>query len=197
MDFAYFAKGIYQHTELYPTGRMGNYRSTRIPETLLRELFKFVKDDMRLLVPMSANLDAGKQADGNTTYTLTVKNTGTAGKGLTAEDLTVSLKLAPSVMVVSATGAGTRQNAGGGVSWKLAALAPQAEQRYAITLAGTPAVQAADIFKGSRVDYMKPTMRTGVPNLQLVDERYLGSKNDWQPVTIAPPPAPPARPATQ
>ena len=197
VDFAYFAKRVYQHTEIYPTGRMGNYAGARVPEPLLRELFRFLKDDLQLLVPIAFTLDAGKPVDGNTTYTLLVKNTGKAGRGLAAGDVTVSLKLTPNVRLVSATGPGTQQNAAGAVSWKLAKLAPQEEQRYAITLAGTPGAPAAEVFKGSRVDYMKPSMRGGAPNLQLVDERFLGSKNDWQPVTVAPPPAPAARPATQ
>ena len=41
---------------------------------------------------------------------------------------------------------------------------------------------------------MKPGMRMGAANLELRDERWLGSKNDWQPIGAAPPPAaaPPA-----
>ncbi len=38
------------------------------------------------------------------------------------------------------------------------------------------------MIKGSRVDWMKPAMRMGVPDLELKDPRWLGSKNDWQPI---------------
>ena len=190
VDYAYFSKRIYQHNELYPTGRMGNYSSTRVPETMLRELFKFVKEDLRLLVPITAAMAPGTASGGNTTYALAVKNIGMVGKGLTAEDLTVTLKLPPGARIVSTTGAGFQAGAAGSALWKVASLSPQTELKFSVTLAGSPGAPA-EIFKDSRVDYLKPTMRNGVPNLALTDERYLGSKNDWLPVTFAPAAPPP------
>jgi cytochrome c553 len=190
VDYEFFANLIYRHTDTFPTGRMGNYPGTRIPDTVLRELFRFVKDDLRLLVPMTATFNAaGVPSGGNTTYSLAVKNTGKAGKGLSAEDVTITLKLPPGAKVVSATGPGTQSASAGAALWKVAKIAPQQELKYSITLAGSPGAPA-DVFKDSRVDYMKPTMRNGAPNLELVDERWLGSKNDWYPITVAPP-APP------
>jgi hypothetical protein len=113
------------------------------------------------------------------------------GKGLAAEDVTISLKLPTGAKVVSATGPGTQSTSAGAALWKVAKIAPQQELKYSITLAGAPGAPA-EVFKDSRVDYLKPTMRNGVPNLELVDERWLGSRNDWYPVTVAPQPAPPA-----
>ena len=55
-----------------------------------------------LLVPIAANMDAGKPDGANTAYTLTVKNNGKVGKGLTAEDVTVTIKMAEGVSASAA-----------------------------------------------------------------------------------------------
>ena len=194
VDFEFFAKRIYQHQEFYPTGRMGNYTKARVPEVILRELFRWVEDDLGLLVPIQAVLDlAGTPNGANTTYTLTVRNAGAPGKGLTAEDVTVSLKLPAGAKVVTTTGAGLQGVTADAAVWKLAKIAPKDELKYTVTLAGAPSAPGP-LFKGSRVDWMKPAMRIGGPTLQLVDERWMGSKNDWQPVGVAAPPPPPAPP---
>ena len=101
VDYEYFAKRIYQHQEFYPTGRMGNYTKARVPEAVLREVYKFVHDDLGLLIPMLANVGPGTASGANSTYPLTIKNNGTAGKGLTAEDVTVSVKLPDGAKVTS------------------------------------------------------------------------------------------------
>jgi mono/diheme cytochrome c family protein len=40
--FPYFAKMVYQHSEKYPTGTMGNFSKERLPEVVLREIYTHV-----------------------------------------------------------------------------------------------------------------------------------------------------------
>jgi mono/diheme cytochrome c family protein len=76
--FLYFAKMVYQHSEKYPTGTMGNFSKELLPEVLLREVYKFMLD-AGLRVRMEAALAAGVPQGANTLYTLTVANVGRAG----------------------------------------------------------------------------------------------------------------------
>lgn len=199
VDFDFFAKLIYTHTDTYPTGRMGNFSRNRLPEPLLRELYRFIHDDLGLLPLVTATIDAGTTAGGNTTYTLTIKNGGMKGKGLAAEDATISLMLPPGMKVVSATGAGyegvkpgiegDHDTKGNAAIWKMARIAPQDELKYTITLPG-PAMPPNGLFKDSMVGWTKPAIRVGVPNLQLRDQR-MGKSYDYITLTFPATPAPP------
>ena len=104
-DFAYFSKQIYQHTEKYPQGRMGNFSKDRLPEMVLRAIYQFMLDT-GLRAPINASLRAGPKTDTNTTYTLTVFNDGVAQRGLDAEELTIFLRIPSGTKFVSATGSG-------------------------------------------------------------------------------------------
>jgi len=104
-DFDYFAKQIYDHTEKYPKGRMGNFSRDRLPETVLRVIYQFMLDT-GLRAPVNAALKAGPAEGGNTTYTLNVFNDGWAEKGIDAEDVTIFLKIPPGSKFIGATGAG-------------------------------------------------------------------------------------------
>jgi hypothetical protein len=104
-DYAYFAKQVYQHPEKYPKGRMGNFSKERLPESILREIFRFVQD-AGFLAQVTASLAAGTPQGPNTVYTLTVVNDGVAGKGLTAEDVTIFVRVPSGCTVVTATGGG-------------------------------------------------------------------------------------------
>ena len=194
-----FAKLIYEHTAEFPAGRMGNYSKKRLPEMVVREMYRFIKDDLGLLVPITATILPGTAAGANTTYTLTVTNTGVKGKGLTAEDVTISLMLPQSAKIVGQTGAGyqgvkpntqgDRDTKGDAAVWTLANIVPGQEIKYTVTLPGAPAPPAT-LFRDSTVMWTKPAMRTGVPNLQLRDQR-MARKDDYQAVTFPNPPAPP------
>ena len=107
-DFEAFASKVYTHTTEYtdPVPVMGNFQRSRLPETVLREIWKFVGTDLGLLAPIVANINAGTPSGANTEYTVTVTNQGDKGKGLTAETVTVSLVLPQGAMLVSNTGAG-------------------------------------------------------------------------------------------
>ena len=104
-DFAYFSQQIYRHTDKYPTGRMGNFSEERLPQELLRKIYQFTQDT-GLRAPVNASLAAAPPQGPNTTYTLTVFNDGVAERGLTAEDLTIFIRIPPGSKVASATGAG-------------------------------------------------------------------------------------------
>jgi len=104
-DFAYFAKQIYEHTDKYPKGRMGNFSKDRLPEMVLRVIYQFMLDT-GLRAPVNASLRAGAMEGANTTYTLEVFNDGVAQKGTDAEDVTIFLKIPPENKFVSATGTG-------------------------------------------------------------------------------------------
>jgi mono/diheme cytochrome c family protein len=180
VNFELFSKLIYHHTDEYPEGRMGNFSPMRLPESTLREIYQFVTEDLGLLPNITAEINPGAQSGANTTYTLTVKNRGKAEKGgLTAEDVTIALNLAPGSAVVSTTGdgyQGVQKNPKSGADqavWHVAKVAPGDEQTYTITVAGNGGAPA-EVFKGSVVRWTKPEMRKGVPNLALRDQRIPG-----------------------
>jgi len=115
---------------------------------------------------VTANLDAGVPAAGGVTYTLVVDNGGVPGKGLPAEDMTLSLIVPADVKVVSATGAGYQKvqrdetaKADAAV-WKIAKLAPKAPQTFTLTLSKAP----AEPLKGS-LRWAKPTMKAADANV--------------------------------
>jgi mono/diheme cytochrome c family protein len=104
-DFAYFSKQIYQHTDKFPQGRMGNFSKDRLPEMVLRVIYQFMLDT-GLRAPINASLKATPIEGANTTYTLNVFNDGVAQKGIDAEEITIFLKIPPGTKFVTATGAG-------------------------------------------------------------------------------------------
>lgn len=180
LDFEHFEKLVYEHSSLYPEGRMGNYSRYRLPEPILHEIFRFIKDDLGLLVPMTAVMSQGVADGPNTKYSLAIRNTGMKGKGLTAEEITVAVMLPPDARVVNATGTGYQgvqpnvrgdhDTIGSAALWKVDRLAPAEALALTITLAGAPA-PASDLFKDSVIEWMKPVMRPGVRNLALRDYR--------------------------
>ena len=105
VDFDYFAKQVYRHYEKFPRGRMPNFSKERLGEPLLKEIYKFMEDS-GFLAPVSAALAAAQPVGDTTTYTLSVFNEGVVGKGLTAEDLTIFVRVPPAAKLTSATGTG-------------------------------------------------------------------------------------------
>jgi cytochrome c553 len=104
-DFVYFAKQIYQHTDKYPGGRMGNFSKERLPEMVLRQIYQFMLDS-GFRAPINASLSAGPRQGENTTYTLTVFNDGVVNRGLDAEEMTIFVRIPQGTKFVSATGNG-------------------------------------------------------------------------------------------
>ena len=173
-DFEWFKKIVYDHTVEQPRHftrleqpparlRMGNFSRTRVPESVLQDIWTFARD-LGFRVPLAGQLSAGVPAANGTTYTLNVTNGGLPGKGLTAEDISVMLVVPAGSSVVSTTGdgyQGVRADAEAKANvavWQVARMAPKDRQVFTITLSrpGT----AADNVRGS-VRWTRPVVKTG------------------------------------
>lgn len=189
-DFNWFQKMVYEHTTTMPEYRnlvgepatplrMGNYSRTRLPESQLREVWGWLTDGVGFRVPITAQLSAGVSAGNRVTYTLSVENEGLVGKGLTAEELTVALRLAPGVTVASTTGVGYQGVRGDPQAkvdtavWQVPRMAPRDKQTFTITVASAAAVKEA--IGGGTLRWSRPTWKDGT-----IDT-----------INIAPPPPPP------
>jgi cytochrome c553 len=164
-DFEWFKRLVYDHTTSLPEHRkllgteigvlrMGNYSRARLPEPLLEEIWKYMRDDLKFRVPVTTNLKAGSSG----TYDLEVGNEGLVGKGLTAQDVTVTLVLKPGTKVKGATGEGYKgvktDSKGDMAVWQFARLAAKNDQKLTITL------ESGGIASGN-VTWAKPTVGNG------------------------------------
>ena len=171
-DFEWFKKMVYEHTSYMPqhrtivgaqpTGvRMGNFSRMRLPESVLQEMFLYMKDELKFRPAIAARLTPGASTGA---YSLEVLNNGLAGKGLSAENVTISLALAPGTKVTNTTGAGyqgVRKDTDGKTDvavWQVPRLGPKDKQSYTITLSG------GTIPKGS-VIWAKPAPGSGGPDV--------------------------------
>jgi mono/diheme cytochrome c family protein len=175
-DFEWFKKQVYNHATVMPDQwkqldgeaprtrgrvRMGNFSPKRLPEAQLQEIWTWM-NELGMVVPLVARLTAGQTSAAGTTYTLDVENEGLKDKGLTAEDVTISLIVPPGTKAVSATGTGyqgtTRdEQANADVAvWRVPTLVAHEHQNFTITLAGTP---AGDAVPRGTVAYAKPTAK--------------------------------------
>lgn len=178
-DFEHFSKIIYTHTDRYHSPRMGDYSRLRLPEAALRDIYHFLFEELGYSVPVFATVRAGASTGDNTTYTVELENRGVPGKGLTAENVTLALALAPGTKVVGGTGMGyqgvnkdSELNSDSAL-WQISSMAPK--DKYTLTLTVSAAGgKPADIFKGSVVRWTKPEIRTGQPNLALRDPQFPG-----------------------
>jgi cytochrome c553 len=218
--FPYFAKMVYQHSEKYPKGTMGNFSRDRLPEVLLREIYRFMLD-AGLRVRIEAALAVGAQQSADATYTLTVANVGRA-KGLTAENLTIFIRVPRGTSVANATGTGykgvrplaqlgltpalaaapgaftsgiperPKPDLTGDVAvWEVPRIAATEKQIYTLTLSGPgPTAEVLRGFGGSTVHWEKPGVRMGPPQLVFRDLR-LPDKGDQVVVSLPPPPKSP------
>lgn len=172
-DFEWFKSMVYDHTNAMPKHwslleqqpavrmRMGTYSKSRVPESVLQEIWTFARD-LGFRVPVTGQITAVAAANG-VTYALDVRNGGLPGKGLTAEDLTMTLILPAGSTVVGTTGPGYQgvrrdEQAKADVAvWQVPRIAPKDRQTYTITLSrgGT----AADSVRGT-IRWTKP-VKTG------------------------------------
>ena len=174
-DFEWFKKQVYNHATVMPEQwkqldaerqrgrvRMGNFSPRRVPEAQLKEIWDWM-NELGMVVPLVARLTGGQTTATGTTYTLEVENEGLKDKGLTAEDVTISLVLPPGTKAVSATGTGYQganrdEKANADVAvWRLPKLVAHEHQNFTITLAGTP---AGDAVPRGTVAYAKPTAKS-------------------------------------
>jgi mono/diheme cytochrome c family protein len=174
-DFEWFKREVYDHTVAHPETikaldgtppiriRMGNFNRTRLSEAQLMEIWNFAKD-LGFRPMVGGQLKAGVPSGNGVTYALDVQNNGIRGKGLTAEDLTISVVVPAGSTVVSTTGAGyqgVRQDAelkGNVAVWRLNKLAAKDKQSYTVTL--SKAATAADNVRGN-IKWTKPAVKTG------------------------------------
>jgi len=213
--FPYFAKMVYDHSQKYPKGTMGDFSRDRLPEALLREIYKFMLD-AGLRVRMEGALAIGTRQGNNTTYSLTVGNLGRPN-GPAVEDVTIFVRIPAGATVVSATGAGYKgvrplaqlglqpalQAAPGTFAaglperptpdltrdvavWEVRRIAAVEKQVYTLTLAGAP--PTADViqgFAGSTVYWAKPAPKLGAGQLAYRDLR-VPDKGDHLRISLPP-----------
>lgn len=176
-DFDWFRNMVYDHTTAMPQQwkvleeqpavrvRMGNYSRDRVPESLLQDIWTWARD-LGFRPGVEGRLSPGVTGPDGVTYTLNVGNIGLPKKGLTAEDLTISLVVPAGATVVKTTGAnyqGVRQDPelkANVAVWRLPRIGPKEHQTYTLTLsrAGT----ANDNVRGA-IRWTKPAVKTG-PN---------------------------------
>jgi mono/diheme cytochrome c family protein len=158
-DWAWFAKKVYDHTSDTPMGRMGNFSRLRLPESTLQEIWHYASVDLGLRAQVRSQVAPGVLEGGNTTYTITVTNSGVAGKGLAAEDLTVSVTVpAGSTVVSTSTNGyqGAAHDAGANTDaavWTAPRIAAGDRIVYTLTVSGTPAAPPR-----GQVRWTKPTV---------------------------------------
>jgi hypothetical protein len=118
-------------------------------------------DDLKLRVPVQSSLTVGTSPG---TYNLAVENAGIAGRGRTAENITVTLILKPGTTVTNASGAGYRgvrndAEAKADVAvWQVPRLGPKEQQTYNITLNNAGGVASG------HVRWTSPGPATGKPD---------------------------------
>ncbi len=176
MDFEEFTSLVYTHTTEMPKLRaalglpangnlgMGNYVRTRVTPAELQSIFTWAHDEIGLRVPMAGRLSKGEAGAGGVAYVLTVTNGGVPGRGLTAEDITVTLTIPPDTTVVAAAGTGyqgvhTDDKTKATVAvWQLPRSAPKDQERLTITL--SKAATAAANLRGE-LRWTRPEKKNG------------------------------------
>jgi hypothetical protein len=187
-DFEWFKAIVYTHTAAYPSTSarlgeppferlaMGSFSPSRLPESMLRDVWTYIVD-LGFRARMRGQLSAGVPSTDGVVYRLDVENTGLAGTGLTAEDVTVTLAVPAGATVVTATGAGYQgvrrdERAQGDVAvWGVSRMAPGDHQTYTLTLsqAGT----ARNNLRGT-IRWTKPTVKTGPSDSENIAPAPLG-----------------------
>lgn len=106
VNYDYFVRMVYNHTDKYPAGGMGNFNPQRVPEFIVRELYKFHVEDLGMRASLGGGISIGEQKDGQTSYNITVTNRGTRDVGLDVEGLTVFVRIPSGTRVVAGQGPG-------------------------------------------------------------------------------------------
>jgi mono/diheme cytochrome c family protein len=175
LTFDEFANLVYNHTTALPQLRavlenpgtniaMGNYQRTRLATEDLQKIYFWARDEIGFRPLLAGALSKGEAGPSGVTYTLTVRNGGVAGKGMIADDVTVSLAIPADNSVVAATGTGYQ-----GVRvdekaktttavWVLPRSVPKDKELLSITLAKATS-QAANLSGSIR--WAKPAPKAG------------------------------------
>jgi cytochrome c553 len=175
MNFEEFSSLVYNHTTEMPKLRaalglsgnnvaMGNYVKARLTTAELQSIFTWARDEIGPRVPLAGRLSKGEAGGDGVTYVLTVANNGLPGKGLSADDVTVSLAIPAETTVVGATGIGYQgvhaddQTRASVAVWQLPHSAPKDEARLTITL--SKAATAAANLRGE-LRWARPSAKNG------------------------------------
>lgn len=179
-DYEWFKTATYEHTtapEYADRGhmRMGNYTRQQVPDAKLQEIWKFFSVEQGLRVPMGATVSEGVPSYNTVTYTITVQNGGTVGKGLTAEYITLTLPLLKGrdpeevTAVVSATTGGgymgiqrdpiTNSNA---AIFEIPRLGPRESKTLTITLSGRGSDRG---FPTGMLKWERPLLPSGAADM--------------------------------
>src|SRR5687767_3072219 len=179
-DFEWFKGIVYTHPTSYPPTQarlgekpferlaMGSFSPSRLPEATLQDIWAYITD-LGFRARMRGQLSAGVPSANGVVYTLNVQNTGVAGAGLAAEDVTVLLRVPEGTKVVTATGAGyegvrrDEQLKGDVAVWRVARVAPRDRQSYTLTL--SQAATAKDNLRGN-IRWAKPAVKTGPADVE-------------------------------
>jgi len=106
VTFEYFKRQIYNHYERWPKGTMPLYSPERLPESVLRDIYQWLVEELGLRPWIAGSMTIGQRQGNQTSYTLTVVNAGQPDKGLAAEGLTAFVRIPDGCSVVTATGTG-------------------------------------------------------------------------------------------
>jgi len=179
-DYEWFKTEVYQHTSAPDHAnsrhlRMGNFSREQVPESALEEIWQFFSAEQGLRVPINADISAGVLSGNGVTYTINVTHGGRAGKGLTAEYITVTLPFLRgrdpeevTTVVEATTGGGytgihrdpiTNSNA---AEFEIPKLGPGEKRTFTITLSGIGA--NSGIPRGT-VKWEKPGLKSGGTDL--------------------------------
>ena len=151
MEFDAFQALVYNHTAEMPKLRamlgqngtnigMGNYARTRLTVAELQSIYAWAHDEIGPRVPLSGRLSKGEAGADGVTYVLTVANGGLPGKGLAADDITVTLVIPADTKVVTTTGSGWQgvrsddKTKADVAVWQLPHSGPKDQSRLTITL---------------------------------------------------------------
>jgi hypothetical protein len=149
---------------------MGSFSPLRVPESKLRMVWDYISD-IGFRPAMQGRLSAGVPSATGVTYTLDVENAGVIGRGLTAENLTITLRVPEGTSVVATTGTGYQgvrrdEEAKANIAaWRVPRMAPRDRQTYTITLS-QPAT-AQNNLRGS-ISWTKPVVKTGPADSQAI-----------------------------
>jgi mono/diheme cytochrome c family protein len=182
-DVAWLKDLVYNHTTAIRTHaqrlgtgngpariHMGNFNPDRVTEATLASILNWIKTDVGFRPAMRGRLTKGTPGDKGVTYALDVQNMGVAGRGMSAEDVTIRLTIPDGVKVVAATGAGykgTRMDdklKAQVAEWTWTKASPRDKQAYTITL--SKAATREDNIRGM-IMWAKPTINPGMTGDQI------------------------------
>jgi mono/diheme cytochrome c family protein len=170
VGFAQFKDLVYNHTVAMPKLgiaegntpgerlHMGNYDPLRIPESQLKAIYDWAKNDLGFRPFLEARLTGDPAA---ATYSLKLENSGLKKRGPAAQTVTVSIALPPGATVVHATGDGYKgvhadtEAKADVAQWQLTSIAPDDTRTFTVTLSSP--VQG---LKGN-VRWAKPAPKSG------------------------------------